>query len=161
MFHLTKTVISKCSKTENLQPIHHTVHLWRHFLLFLETCILLFHLVWHGQILICPYIIGFALWRWPICYFRVFNYIFYYGVLLSTQLLVHSSMELVTLEFTHGEWLHACTFLEAAFHVDIFHLTWFDAYFWWCVPFMSIVWYILLLLLDGGELSKGAYLPHV
>jgi hypothetical protein len=46
--------------------------------------------------------------------------------------------------------MHA--FLEGAFHVDTWHLTWFDAYFWWCTPFMSIIWCILLLFLDEGEL---------
>jgi hypothetical protein len=44
-------------------------------------------------------------------------------------------------------------FLEGSFHVDTWHLTWFDAYFWLRIPFMSIIWCILLLFLDEGELS--------
>jgi hypothetical protein len=70
----------------------------------------------------------------------------------STWHLTHSSMELVTFKFTHVEWLHACTFLEGASHVDTWHLTWFDAYFWRYVPFMSIIWCMLQLFLDGGKL---------
>jgi hypothetical protein len=49
----------------------------------------------------------------------------------SSWHLAHSSMELDTLEFTHVEWLHACTFLEGTFHVDTWNLNCLDAYFLW------------------------------
>jgi hypothetical protein len=70
----------------------------------------------------------------------------------STWYLSHSSMDLDTLEFTHVEWLHAFKFLEGTFHVDTWNFNWLYAFFGWCVPFMSIIWCILLLFLDERKL---------
>jgi hypothetical protein len=49
--------------------------------------------------------------------------------------------------------MHA--FLEGGFHADTWHMTWFDAYFRWCVPFMSIVWCILLFFGRGRISFEG------